>query len=491
MNVFEFRENYKLTWLSSAIFIVMLLFIPQKIFALPDGFRAVELEPPENTECRAIDFDNDTHRNFTKVVGHYDVFYDLCIGHYPKFPSTGAEGGIEPYYYAKYRLFPDPMPVYEIIPDDRTSKGFRIEGINDKYVLHEGLEGRDVQRMALNDGQRELYDRLFYHYPYNAAHADFEPEPKETITGPYQIGYNSYYHNTYRSRMMATGVEFDFKILEPKKGEVTEGKEDKTLLFAGKIYYEIPESCFRKDVLDYKDECREIEFYFPKTRAENPVPMTYKGLDRENAWDGIVVNEENINNKSKNVIPKKRLPYNNPGEHILILTANEYSQLRIQKDLGTEIQTIGDQSAAQGSGTIKNSLAFFRRVDVNIDGSPITPVLDIDKVYEVAPELRGRVDGSFVDSTAYTVAEIDKVNGHYEYNMHRQERFLNYCDKNTDFAGKENLNYRDLGTSDFWMDLEDQTDSVCYHHPGKEHHLWITKWSETFWYAKNPRDYHY
>lgn len=477
----------------SFIVLGLILLFPIKVHALSSGnFQSLELKPPSNTKCRAIDFTSDTHRTFVNTVGIHDTFYDLCIGSYPKFPSTSVEDGIEPFYYAKYRLFPDPMPIYEILPDNTTSDGFVIEGINDTYILHEGLEGKHVQRVALNDGQRNIYDRLFYAYPFNAAHADYEPTPKSTINGPYQIGYNEYYHNTYRARMMATGVEFDFKVLEPREGVTTEGHEDKTLLFAGKIYYEIPEECFRTDVLDYKDECREIEFYFPKTRANNPTPMTYAGLDRENAWDGIVVNEENIDNKSTNVIPTDRLPYNNPGEHILIFTATEYSQLRIQKDLGTEFQTIGNKANVQGDKPILETLAYFRRDDVNIDGSPITPILDVSKILEVAPELAGQIDGSFADSTGYTVSNDDLVDGHYEYNMHRQERFLNYCDKNTSYSGEVNTDYRkNLGSGEFWEDLDKQADKICYHHPGSYHHIWITEWSDTFWYAENPRSYSY
>lgn len=452
------------------------------------------LTVPQNTQCRAIDFTKDENRlavdndkttfNGKDASGNViNKIYDLCIGSYPRFPSTSVEGGIMPYYYLKYRLLPDPMPVYNITTTPLNINNTEIVGVNQKFDINMAYEA-----------QNKASDKdIFLFYPYDQKHVTTEPKPAQYIKGPYQIGYNSYFHNTYRARYFASQVKFDFSVLEPKKGSKVTSKfdgvvyDDKAVLFEGTIIYDVPEdSCYEENYLDYKEECREIEFYFPKgTKSET---LNSDGTRDNVNFKGAVENTVSVDKDSKNVISKDRAPYMNPGQHDLLINVTENTQLRVQKDIGTEYQTVGNEgNVASNQKPWKSHVDYFGRNDKNIDGTTINPITTITQI----PAHNGKTvqnSGRVITDVADTNYFGNVNNDDWSYNPEKNTDWLNYCDNNTDNWGNQDNTYRinngDGGDSTV---RNNQADSRCYHNDGKETHFWQYSWSKTGWYAANPR----
>ncbi|MDA1674644.1 hypothetical protein [Bacillus cereus group sp. TH152-1LC] len=442
-----------------------------------------KLKVPQNTQCRAVDFTRDENRlavdndrtkfNGTDKNGNLiDKIYDLCIGSYPRFPSTSVEGGIEPYYYLKYRLLPDPMPVYNITTTPEYINGTEIIGITQKFDTDMQFEAQD----------KPSDKDIFLSYPYDDKHVTVAPKPSQYIRGPYQIGYNSYYHNTYRARYFASQVKYDFYVLEPKRGsEFTSDFDnvqykDKTVLFQGTIIYDIPETCYEKEFLDYKKNCREIEFYFPK--GDKNETLNPNGTRDEVTFKGNVEDTYNVNKKSKNIIPKDRVPYMNPGEHNLLVNVTENTQLRVQKDIGTEYQTVGNEdNGADNQGPWKNYLVYFGRNDRNINGKSISPIKTIKQV----PTHNGKP----VQSSGRVITDANGSD--WTYNPGKNIDWLNYCEYNKDNWGNQDNGSKVDNGGGGSTPIDDQSDMSCYHSDEKANHFWQYSWSQTGWYAENPR----
>lgn len=450
-----------------------------------------KLTVPQNTQCRAIDFTKDEHRfsvdnDKTTFKGKDSTgntitnIYDLCIGSFPRFPSTSVEGGIMPYYYLKYRLLPDPMPVYTITTTPLNINNTEIVGVNQKFDIDMAYE---AQNKASNND-------IYLFYPYDKSHITASPKPARYILGPYQIGYNSYYHNTYRARYFASQVKFDFQVLEPKKNSKVTSEfdnvvyDDKTILFSGTIIYDIPDSCFEDSYLDYKDECREMEFYFPKGIKNKE----YTGSRNTDTYTGSVKDTTDTDKNSKNVISKDRTPYMNPGEHNLLVNVTENTQLRVQKDLGTEYQTIGNENnVASNQKPWKGTIAYFGRNDKDITGASISPITTITQIptHNGKPvQNSGKVITTFVDANYNGNSSYDD----WTYNPEKNTNWLNYCDTNTDEWGSTDTTQRiDNGSGGDTNTRPKQKTAKCYHNDGKDAQFWQYKWSKTGWYAENPR----
>lgn len=461
-----------------------------------------ELSPPENTACHRIEYDSSANTKRAKSPANLNgnlELYDLCIGTYPKYPSTSVEQGIDPIYYAKYYFFPEPMPYYNNITwDGTTAGGTTVRGLDQKVNLNQALEKRD----------EPSHNDIFIFYPFDKSHTTAAPLPNANITGPYQIGYNSFYHNTYRARYFAADVNFTFELLEPKEGSVHKSKFkdktylDKTPLFQGEIYYKLeddptsPGNCFRDDFLDYEDDCRSIEFYFPKGTIIDKSKTVPVGSTK-----GELINKSDItanpDERAINVVPKERISYRNPGEHVMVFYAEENLQLRLQKDLGTEYQTKGNKTDAQNEKPIENTIRHFNRNDVDINGDAILPITNITKVYNenyrkaayntTPSQYQVTVhNGKSVADSTYDITKM--VGGHYEYEW--QQDYLNYCTKDTDIWGNVDSTYRennnDGGTNQTSFQGMNQRDKNCYHDEGKELHFWQYDWGNTGWYAAQP-----
>lgn len=436
---------------------------------------------PENTECREIDFYNDERR----TDNSNETYYDLCIGSFPKFASTSVEEGIAPFYYLKYYFFPEPMPIYDVTNTDTTIGGSVIKGLKQEVTMQrEDLEAYDY---PLDDSNKDL----FLHYPYDRSHADAFPI-NTTIKGPYQVGYNSFYHNTYRSRYFAEQVKFEFLVLEPRRGyEVVNPSErydvypDKDVLFTGEIIYDLyeesdPNKCFRVDYLDYTDECRSIEFYFPTSNAHPSPPYPYN--DDEIYRPGEVYNENGIDQYGKDTIWSNRYPYKNPGEHRLVVNVIENTQLRYQKDLGGEFQRTtsepGPNNTEQGAGSFasaQNGEVYFLRQD-------------IDTSSQITPRTERQGEPTFPQANATTIGLpiLNMENGHWVYDRTKNEAYENYCDVDTGTFGDNNYEYRSTGPT---TSLADQVNTTCYHNHNAEFHYWKYYWSNTGWYADDPEIY--
>lgn len=449
-----------------------------------------KLKPPENTECHQVDYNSSANAKRAlspaNANGAMEI-YDMCIGTYPKFASTSVEEGMDAVYYAKYYFFPEPMPYYQNLSyDGATTAGTTVRGLEQTMDLNTAYEKKD----------EPSHNDIFIFYPYDKAHATNGDAPNPNITGPYQIAYNSFYHNTYRARYFASEVNFSFELLESKENSTHTSKyenktyTDKTMLFEGEIYYKIDENaCFEDVYLDYKDECRNIEFYFPKGTVIDKSATVPTGQT-----NGEVINDVDTTSTpspvGKNVVPEDRIAYRNPGEHVLVFYAEENMQLRVQKDLGTEYQTIGNQSDAQNVKPIRNEIAYFTRVDVDIDGSNITPITTISKVYNENYRKTGTNyemtmhNGKPTINSNYKITSAD--GSHYKYDW--QQDYLNYCTKDTDIWGEVNTENREDNTgsdTDSFAGMG-QRDKVCYHDEGKEHHFWQYSWGQTGWYAADP-----
>ncbi|MFP3727145.1 hypothetical protein U8V72_18365 [Priestia filamentosa] len=416
-----------------------------------------KLKVPQNTTCRKIDYQNDANRiepDSRTVFSGRDSkgelitdIYDLCIGSYPRFPSTSVEGGVEPYYYLKYTLLPDPMPIYTITTTPLKIHNSEIVGVNQEFKVNKDYEAKD----KASDGD------IFLSYPYDSNHTNTAPTPSSHIKGPYQIGYNSFYHNTYRARYFASQVKFDFQVLEPKKDSEVAGVdgekyEDKTTLFSGTIIYDIPDSCYEEEYLDYKDSCRNIEFYFPKgTKTKE-----YTGDRNTDTYTGSVKNETDVDKTSKNVIPKERTAYMNPGQHDLVVKVTENTQLRVQKDIGTEYQTIGRQ---------EGNIAYFKRTDKDITGASIAPLTSITQL--------ASHNGKTASNSGRTITD-NAGNGEFTYDMEKNTDWDNYC-------YEETYSYEVDGETKY------NTETICNNQPSAYRHFWQYNWSKTGWYATNPR----
>lgn len=487
---------------------------------------------PENTQCREMDFYNDEKR--TDING--EPFYDLCIGSYPKFPSTSIEEGTSPFYYLKYYFFPEPMPLYDVENSDITVGNSVIKGLNQNVVMAaEDLEAYDY---PLNETNKDL----FLHYPYDKGHADSFPV-NTTILGPYQVGYNSFYHNTYRSRYFAEEVVFEFFVLEPKMNNVVSNPSDssdiymdKEILFTGEIIYDLydpsnPNECFREDVLDYTDECRSIEFYFPTSKNHAAPPAPYS--DDEIYAKAEVTKENGIDAKAKNTIWAERYPYKNPGTHKLVVNVIENTQLRYQKDIGGEFQRDSREVAAsngpsQGAGDFNRAQkgeVYFARQDVDTGyqvldkdtvivnkNTPYVPpagyeIYKAERLFTssvhtqtkyyiskrtVAVTPRNEIVGepTFPGTTATSVGLpiLKKVDGHWVYDPEINESYTNYCDVDTGTFGSDNYKYRFMNVGPA-MNVEQQMNSACYHNNNKEYHYWKYYWSKPQWYADDPSIY--
>lgn len=411
----------KITTLLPLVFIILLFGYGTQVSAMGDWLQ-IPTNPtdgtlqkiPENTKCREIEFGNDEKRTDINGV----TMYDVCIGSFPKFPSTGIEEGIAPFYYMKYYFFPEPMPLYDVKNFDTVVGNTTIEGLKQEVaMLSEDIEAYNYDEYSWNDTVKDI----FLHYPYDKDHATEDPA-NTTIVGPYQLGYNSFYHNTYRARYFAEEVTFEFVVLEPYKGnvvtnpsETSDVYSDKEILFTGEIIYDLydetePYKCFREEYLDYTEDCRSIEFYFPTAKAHPNPPMPY---DYDEVYaEAEIINENNANSDGKNTIWKDRFPYKNPGEHRLVVNVKENTQLRYQKDLGGEYQTISEpesEKSKQGAGD------FDKAVDDPIHaggqyGEIYFPRQDIDTGYVIHETNEVIADKNSLNvPSGWTAHKVEKI----------------------------------------------------------------------------------
>ncbi|MGF7534892.1 hypothetical protein AAGG74_14575 [Bacillus mexicanus] len=202
----------------------------------------------------------------------------MCAGHYPTYPSTTVESGMQAYHYVLYRFFPQPIPKYSV-----TTPETNVSNPNHFSQLFQlpNLENNNVM-------------------------GDFE-----SMFIPNKLS-NGYYQE--RGRYMPTGGTFNFQVYK-KNTDDSKGQQ----IALGTVSYNIPSTCYNHYYLDIDHQyaCDEILFFLPNadTAAKFQKPSSY--------------NSSNINYP----ISGTKIPYLNPGKYTFEFKANENFRYYYQTNL--------------------------------------------------------------------------------------------------------------------------------------------------------------
>lgn len=251
---------------------------------------------PDNAQCKELEVD------YTKIISGDKNITKICIGQLPKFPSTEIEGGQGTFFYIGYRLFPLPLPAYEVTNLD-------AKGLFQEYQMGEPTTKLGSCNFNItNDTKCEIIDTFLYYPTDNTNRAN--------LRGPYKAGPHSFYHYMYRGRWFPEEVKFNFDVTDPSNG---------TIDASGEVVFKVHSSCYRTDVLDLKEECRQLDFYVP---ANSSMPGTLT-VDTTGA-DGRT--------QIKKPSDDEKLQFKNPGIHKFNLRVTEDQIYRYQFDEGAEWQ---------------------------------------------------------------------------------------------------------------------------------------------------------
>lgn len=282
--------------------------LPESTYVDNSSLYPISVGPfiPENTECNMLE------SKVIKVIPVKDLdpgVTRFCIGWAPNYPSTRIEGGQGTYFYFAYKLIPQPMPAYKVTTLDRF-------GIKQKLEIQEPLNTLGACDYRIEkDTNCRLYEPFIY-YP-----SKWESRFTGTLAnfaGPYTAGPHEYYHYMYRGRMVPKSIDFNFKVIDMKENEIDGGKDGKALAH-GTLIYDVPDECYRTDLIDVVEECRLIQFYIPTTditKARLKLP--------EDALP--------------NGIPEEKIHFVNPGEHTFRVEVDENQIYLYQQDMGAEWQ---------------------------------------------------------------------------------------------------------------------------------------------------------
>ena len=193
----------------------------------------------------------------------------ICMGHFPTYPSTTVEGGMQAYHFVLYRFFPTPIPKYTVTTAQQ------------------------------DETDPNHFSQLFTLPSTEAANQMGDPEsmffPNKTANGYYQE----------RGRYMPTSASFNFKVYK-KDSQNNEGET----IALGTISYDIPSSCYNKDTLDIRHQygCDEILFFLPN--YDTDVQKHEKPDDYSS--DDVIYPIKNT-----------KIPYLNPGNYRFEFNASE------------------------------------------------------------------------------------------------------------------------------------------------------------------------
>lgn len=189
----------------------------------------------------------------------------ICMGHFPTYPSTTVEGGMQAYHFVLYRFFPTPLPKYTVTT-------FEEDSTNPNHFsqLFELPSTEDSDQMG-------DVETMFF---------------TGVVDGYYQE----------RGRYMPTGGVFDFKVYK-------NGKEGEPIAL-GSVSYDIPTGCYKHDTLDIRHlyGCDEILFFLPNYNdesAKHEKPEDYSKEDIIYPIEGT------------------KIPYLNPGKYTFKFDATE------------------------------------------------------------------------------------------------------------------------------------------------------------------------
>ncbi|QST02285.1 hypothetical protein IMZ31_22795 (plasmid) [Pontibacillus sp. ALD_SL1] len=258
---------------------------------------------PDNLECKDLGVD------YTKVVGGPNIgLTKLCLGTVPKYPSTIVERGQGSYFFIDYKLFPMPFPAYEITNLD--DKGFRQQ-----LSFKEPTDKLGACEPGTADTECREIDSFLY-YPKDHSNVS-------GLKGPYTAGPHDDFHYMYRGRMMPKTITFDFTITDPN-GQIVEDK-NKAAKGIGTVVFEVdPDKCYREDMIEVEEKCRNIMLYIPKTVKSSSAKPVKVPEQLHKAWK--VPDEED------------RFQFLNPGIHTFQLKVSEEQVYYYQFDEGHETQ---------------------------------------------------------------------------------------------------------------------------------------------------------
>lgn len=218
------------------------------------------------TQCNEVEHSSSSYFN-TSNGGFNPI--KICAGHYPTYPSTQVESGMQAYHYVLYRFFPQPMPKYEV-----TTPETDVSNPNHFSQIFELPDSEDYRQMG-------DFESMFF--------------PNNTSNGYYQE----------RGRYMPTGGTFNFEVYK-KNSNGTKGQQ----IALGTVSYNIPSGCYDRYNLDINHHysCDEIMFFLPNPDVDptkHKKPANYTGSNVTFPISGT------------------RIPYLNPGEYTFEFKATE------------------------------------------------------------------------------------------------------------------------------------------------------------------------
>lgn len=256
---------------------------------------------PENTKCKKITTE---YVNILPYGDEEPGITRACIGWAPNFPSTRVEGGQGTYFYFAYKIFPTPMPAYEVTTTDDL-------GLYQTFQLSEPTTKLGACDFRKDDTECKMYEPFLYYPAKWESRFGSDPALSDFV-GPYTVGPHEFYHYRYRGRLLPKQITFHYDIVD------MENNKSNIPLAFGEIVYDLPDECFYQDIIDIKEECRTIQFYVPTDGRANPLKLPDDAQAKE--------------------IPKERIRFYNPGEHTFRVEVDEKQIYLYQSDEGKEWQ---------------------------------------------------------------------------------------------------------------------------------------------------------
>lgn len=228
------------------------------------------------TQCNEVEHSISSY--FKTTNGGFNPI-KICAGHYPIYPSTQVESGMQAYHYVLYRFFPQPMPKYTVTTPEKDSSN-----PNHFSQIYQLPTTEDYTQMG-------DFESMFF--------------PNKTSNGYYQE----------RGRYMPTGGTFKFEVYK-KDSDGTKGQQ----IALGTVSYTIPNGCYDRYKLDMSHQyaCDEIMFFLP-----NP-DVAAKKHEKPSSYTGSNVTFP---------ISGTRIPYLNPGEYTFEFKATENFRYYYQTNL--------------------------------------------------------------------------------------------------------------------------------------------------------------
>lgn len=227
------------------------------------------------TECSSVNHSITNYFVTSDGVGPIKI----CAGHYPTYPSTTVESGMQAYHYALYRFFPEPIPKYTVATPETS-----VKNPNHFSQIFKLPTTEDADKFG-------DFDSMFI--------------PNKTSNGYYQE----------RGRYMPTGGTFNFEVYKKNK----DNSKGQTIAL-GTVSYNIPSTCYSNSALDINHQygCDEVLFFLPNSDTGS------KKYAKPDSY---------TKSKVSYPITDTKIPYLNPGKYTFEFKATENFRYFYQKNL--------------------------------------------------------------------------------------------------------------------------------------------------------------